>query len=681
MHLRLCHTFLRLGEDVPLGPALQPAFVVFTIGIGELWCASTPVIASTVCIGEACSAQSSSVQVLPTSANFTRLAHSGWAGVALVSLTLLCSVVSIIGAWWLGARSPNQPIARYLPTGNSAVFHVAQEDAGRHVGGLSLNTVQRNAAWMLRQSNAVVYTSLARAMGLGSDARDNLLVLSRAGAIFSRSVEQAEIDGTRATTITEDSYLLQSDALLLVMERASGGTFVFVPPLPVLRTDIAVDQTQVTAGVIASSDASMELSYIGALTLEAREPMQFGDRRYDDCLRMRNSLSIGARDTGFTRTWYCAGAGMVRSELFSSDGTRMRSWQLANAEAIPPASAPRMPAIGTLLTNRVDWRKPLTVAWQFDNTDGVSAITTEPIIAGDAVIVGTFTGDVIALDRNNGKERWRYFTDGPIFAPPAVADGMIYVGSGDRQVHAIDAQTGAFRWRFATHDAVIATPAVSDGVVYAGSEDRTLYALDARTGALLNAFTTGGPIAVAPAVNGDTVYAGSDDGALYALDTTALSLRWAFAAGSAVASAPLVMSGTVYFGARDGMLYALKADSASQDGEVVWRLQAREPVTGRIQWKDGALFAAAEYDLISVDAATGQLHWQQSSDGNYGSPLVLGDSIFIMTEDEIAQFDAASGRSVALFAPAMQRKYAGLGAGSAAIYASYANGDVFALAP
>lgn len=561
------------------------------------------------------------------------------------------------------------------------MFRVVQADAGRHAGSVSLNTTQRNAAWMLRQSDAVVYTALASAMGLGSDARDNLLVLARAGAIFSRSVEQAEINGTRATTITEDSYLLQSDALLLVMERASGGSFVFVPPLPVLRTDVAIDHTQVTTGVIASPDASIELNYIGTLTLEAREPAQFGSRRYDDCLRMRNSLNIGARDTGFTRTWYCAGAGMVRSELFSPDGTRVRTWQLAEAEAIPPASMPRIPVIGAPLTSRADWRKPLTVTWQFDNTDGLSTVTTEPVVAGDAVIVGTIAGDVIALDRNNGRERWRYFTGGPIFAPPAVADGMIYVGSGDRQVHAIDMQTGAFRWRFATRDAVIATPAVSGDVVYAGSEDRTLYALDARTGALLNAFTTGGPIAVAPAVNGNTVYAGSDDGALYALDTADLSLRWAFAAGSAIASAPLVMSDTVYFGARDGMLYALKADSASQDGEVVWQLQALEPVTGRIQWKDGVLFAAAEYDLISVDAATGQLRWRRSSDGNYGSPLVLDNSIFIMTEDEIAQFDAASGRSVALFAPATQRKFAGLGADSTAIYASYANGDVFALAP
>ncbi|HUS81144.1 MAG TPA: PQQ-binding-like beta-propeller repeat protein [Armatimonadota bacterium] len=66
----------------------------------------------------------------------------------------------------------------------------------------------------------------------------------------------------------------------------------------------------------------------------------------------------------------------------------------------------------------------------------------------------------------------------------AAAGGMIYFGSsGDHQVHALDAATGRERWSFFTGGPVRFAPYVADGKVYVGSDDGHLYCLGATDGA------------------------------------------------------------------------------------------------------------------------------------------------------------------------------------------------------
>ena len=50
----------------------------------------------------------------------------------------------------------------------------------------------------------------------------------------------------------------------------------------------------------------------------------------------------------------------------------------------------------------------------------------EPVVAGQTLFVGSMVSDcVTAYDTQNGRERWRFYTDGPIrFAPIAYKDKL-----------------------------------------------------------------------------------------------------------------------------------------------------------------------------------------------------------------------------------------------------------------
>ena len=61
-------------------------------------------------------------------------------------------------------------------------------------------------------------------------------------------------------------------------------------------------------------------------------------------------------------------------------------------------------------------------------------------------MIGTLDGQVIALDINDGSEKWRARVPGEVIAAPAVAQGLVYVRSNDGRVTAFDAGNGTQKW-------------------------------------------------------------------------------------------------------------------------------------------------------------------------------------------------------------------------------------------
>lgn len=115
---------------------------------------------------------------------------------------------------------------------------------------------------------------------------------------------------------------------------------------------------------------------------------------------------------------------------------------------------------------------------------------------------------------------WSFFIgcSGPICggSSATVVNGVVYVGSYDGNVYALNAATGVKLWSFLTGGEVFSSPAVANGVVYIGSEDDNVYALNAATGAKLWSYHTGNQVFSSPTVANGVVYVGSGDGKMYA---------------------------------------------------------------------------------------------------------------------------------------------------------------------
>src|SRR6185437_9586898 len=100
--------------------------------------------------------------------------------------------------------------------------------------------------------------------------------------------------------------------------------------------------------------------------------------------------------------------------------------------------------------------------------------------------------------------KWTYETGDIIESSAAIADGTVYVGAGTGDLLAIDLETGKLRWKYSTGSQIgESSPAVGNGRVFIGDLEGVVHAVDARTGSRVWTFKTGGEVKSSPVLVGD----------------------------------------------------------------------------------------------------------------------------------------------------------------------------------
>lgn len=85
---------------------------------------------------------------------------------------------------------------------------------------------------------------------------------------------------------------------------------------------------------------------------------------------------------------------------------------------------------------------PLKPRVTFDRTFHV-------VMVGDAIYFASSANDKVhCLDAVTGKERWSFFTGGPVRLAPTIYEGKVYMGSDDGYVYCLDSADGKLIWKY-----------------------------------------------------------------------------------------------------------------------------------------------------------------------------------------------------------------------------------------
>ncbi len=114
---------------------------------------------------------------------------------------------------------------------------------------------------------------------------------------------------------------------------------------------------------------------------------------------------------------------------------------------------------------------------------------SNPVLAGDRVIIGTADGRVVAFSKQDGTLLWEYQSG------PSLTSLEPYKRGGSD---------------------VNSTPAVLEGLVYIGASDGSLHVISLVNGATITTYPLGVPIASSPIIKDQTLYMGAYDGNVYA---------------------------------------------------------------------------------------------------------------------------------------------------------------------
>ncbi len=214
--------------------------------------------------------------------------------------------------------------------------------------------------------------------------------------------------------------------------------------------------------------------------------------------------------------------------LATSDGSTSWSWQAP--EGVKEAAGTVVDDAAYIGTDdgklRVIGLADRAERWSYQVISG--GVST-PAITADTVFVASLQtgeepiGELYALDRVTGKDRWRYRTiSGNQVAPPTVAGDAVISPSSADGLFAFDAARGTVRWQAPTGPMGGQTPAiVGDTVVLA--MDRSVAAFNGSDGAKLWEYDVKADLDNSPIVSGGMVFVGDNAGVIRALAEPALA--------------------------------------------------------------------------------------------------------------------------------------------------------------
>jgi len=159
-------------------------------------------------------------------------------------------------------------------------------------------------------------------------------------------------------------------------------------------------------------------------------------------------------------------------------------------------------------------RGPYAKRWMRFFPGEIMTTRMEAIVADGRVFVGTYSGNLYALNSESGETEWKVSAGGPILHSPAVADGAVFFGCADGFVRAVETGSGRQIWKSPekpVSGGFDTSPAVFGGAVYLGARNGVFYAMDAKTGEVKWSLATGGPIRTSAACSNGKIVFASDD--------------------------------------------------------------------------------------------------------------------------------------------------------------------------
>jgi len=339
-----------------------------------------------------------------------------------------------------------------------------------------------------------------------------------------------------------------------------------------------------------------------------------------------------------------------------------------------------------------DFKQTLKVrqVWKASSGDDAASLRLGLGLATDGtnIFAAGASGTVSAFEALKGKRAWRAKLDTPLAAGPAYGDGLVVVSSRDGDIIALDAADGSLKWKTRINAEVLSAPTVARNRVLLRAVDGTLRALDAETGIQswfveqnvprLSVRGTGSPV-----VAGSSVLAGFDNGKFMAVSLTDGEIIWEMflsqpsgrteldrmvdvdgkfgvigkdvyvssvhgrTVSMAVESGQILWSrdiasysglgldwDTVYVSAEDSHVVAISRDK----GAVLWRQEAlkRRILTAPVPYGTTVVVGDFEGYVHWLSAATGEFVARvDAGDAVQTAPIVLGDMIYVVTEDAI----------------------------------------------
>ena len=323
----------------------------------------------------------------------------------------------------------------------------------------------------------------------------------------------------------------------------------------------------------------------------------------------------------------------------------------------------------------------LEVLWEYKADE---AIESTPTVAGDLVFFADVFGQLYAVNREDGKERWRRNFDTGFLSSPSIEkdsgrSSLLVIGDVEGTLYGIQAETGEEIWKQSTEGEINGSAAFFEDKVLVTSQDGTLYCFLAKDGSPVWAYQTDDQIQCSPTIAEDRSFLGGCDGQLHVVDlATGKAIGQPLPLDGPTGSTPAVSGTRAVVPIMDGIVYAFDwkkhqqlwqyedpdraqeyRSSAAVAGDLAIvssqykHVDAISIETGKRLWRhtlkrradaspvvagDDVWIAATDGRLVRLSLADGKEKWQYEIRGSFlAGPAIAGDSLFIADDDGVVR--------------------------------------------
>lgn len=160
------------------------------------------------------------------------------------------------------------------------------------------------------------------------------------------------------------------------------------------------------------------------------------------------------------------------------------------------------------------WRRQLFLGREATVLSDIKAPISDPVVAGELLILSFYQGEIIALSRNDGERVWTRKIS--LRSTPLLLKGNLYAAAADGAVLALDPLSGETQWKQEiSKEELIGPVAWQDNLLLADA-DGGVYVMNA-SGGQASSLVLSGRIDRAPLVSGQGVLLRNTRGSLYLL--------------------------------------------------------------------------------------------------------------------------------------------------------------------
>ena len=289
--------------------------------------------------------------------------------------------------------------------------------------------------------------------------------------------------------------------------------------------------------------------------------------------------------------------------------------------------------LGELIAVDLDTGEP---QWRYQASTDVGIGESSPAVGHGLVFVGDLSGMLHAVHRNTGERAWTFQTEGEIKSSPVVVGDHLLIGSYDGFLYGLSATDGTLIWKYETLNYVHATPAVADGVAYFGGCDEVFRGVRISDGQEVFNLPAGAYTAASPVINDNRVYFGTFDNEVLGLDLQSQEIIWRYEHHTRhfpFYSSALNIDGKVIIGGRDRIIHAIDEET----GEEVWTFMTGARVdSSPVASGTRVYVGSGDGRFYVLDLKTGEKLWEfDTAAPLFASPAIGDGKIVIGSQDGV----------------------------------------------